>query len=396
MQRKSKAKRLYLIPVLTKALDVLELLRTENQPMVLEAIHQQTKISKTTVYRILKTLVHRGYVGQTSDRHYQHIARPKKLRFGFGGQSAEMPFSQAVAGSLTAAAAAMGVDLVILDNRYDAATAVQNAEAFVRDRVDVVIEFQIEQHVAAIIADKIAAANIPLIAIDIPHPHSTYFGVDHYRVGYEAGSILADFATNEWAGQIDWTIGLDIEGAGSMVQSRITGAFEAVRRRFPDQPVESFVRIDGRGLESRSYKVVHDFLERHRQEKHILIAAANDTSALGAIAAVRELGRTRHVAVVGQDFLSRMEAEMGMPDTPAVGSVSHEVDQYGARIIELALTLLRGEKVAPYNYIEHRVVTRQEVLERPANRRTGGKVKTLAAAGMRPAKAQARTRKTTA
>jgi ribose transport system substrate-binding protein len=110
MQRKTKAKRLYLVPVLTKALDILELLRSQSEPMVLEAIHRQTKISKTTVYRILKTLVHRGYVGLTPDRRYQHIARPKKVRFGFAGQSAEMPFSQAVTASLKSAAAAMGVD----------------------------------------------------------------------------------------------------------------------------------------------------------------------------------------------------------------------------------------------------------------------------------------------
>ncbi len=89
MASKAKTKRLYLIPVLTKALDILELLQTEAQPMMLETIHKRTKISKTTVYRILKTLVHRGYVGQTADRHYRHIARPKKLRFGFAGQSAE-------------------------------------------------------------------------------------------------------------------------------------------------------------------------------------------------------------------------------------------------------------------------------------------------------------------
>jgi ribose transport system substrate-binding protein len=50
---------LYLIPVLSKALDILELLQAENQPMTLEAIHRQTKISKTTVYRILKTYVPR-------------------------------------------------------------------------------------------------------------------------------------------------------------------------------------------------------------------------------------------------------------------------------------------------------------------------------------------------
>ena len=360
--RKTKAKRLYLIPVLTKALDVLELLQAENQPMVLEAIHKRAGVSKTTVYRILKTLVHRGYVGQTADRQYEYIARPKKLRFGFGGQSAEMPFSEAVTASLTAAAAAMGVDLMVLDNCYDAATAVQNAERFVRDRVDVVIEFQVEQQVAPIIADKIAAADIPLIAVDIPHPHSTYFGVDNYRVGYEAGTLLADFAISRWKGKVDWMLGLDLEEAGTLVQSRVTGAFEAVRTRLPAIPVECFVRIDGRGIESKSYKVVQAFLERHPGDTHILIAAANDTSALGAIAALRELGRERHAAVVGQDFLDRMEAEMQRAGTPAIGSVSHEVEQYGPRLIELALALLRGEKVSPYNYVEHKVIPLDHVV----------------------------------
>ena len=210
MPAKNRSKRLYLIPVLTKALDILELLRSEDQPMVLEAIHKRTKISKTTVYRILKTLVHRGYVAQTADRHYRHVARPTKLRFGFGGQSAEMPFSEAVTASLRQAAAAVGVDLLVLDNRYNAETAIKNAEAFVRERVDVVIEFQVDEHAAPIIADKIAGARIPLIAVDIPHPHATYFGVDNYRAGLQAGALLAEFALNRWNGAVDWIVGLDI------------------------------------------------------------------------------------------------------------------------------------------------------------------------------------------
>jgi ribose transport system substrate-binding protein len=37
-------KRLYLIPVLSKALDILELLQVENQQMALEAIHRETGI----------------------------------------------------------------------------------------------------------------------------------------------------------------------------------------------------------------------------------------------------------------------------------------------------------------------------------------------------------------
>ncbi len=59
--------------MLSKALDILELLQKENQPMTLEAIHRQTKISKTTVYRILKTLVHRGYLTQSPDGLYRHV-----------------------------------------------------------------------------------------------------------------------------------------------------------------------------------------------------------------------------------------------------------------------------------------------------------------------------------
>jgi ribose transport system substrate-binding protein len=357
MPAKVKARRLYLIPVLTKALDILELLQTENQPMVLESIHKRTKISKTTVYRILKTLVHRGYVSQGADRQYRHIARPRKLRFGFGGQSAEMPFSEAMTASLRQAAAAVGVDLLVLDNHYDAQVAIDNAETFIRERVDIVIEFQVDEHVAPIIADKIAEAGIPLIAVDIPHPRATYIGVDNYRAGLEAGGLLADFALSHWNGEMDWMVGLDIEEAGQLVQSRITGAIQGVKARLPNVAVECFVRIDGRGMREKSYKVILDFLNRHPKDKHILIAAANDTSAMGAIQAARDLGREKHVAVVGQDCVEEMVIEMQRPGSPVVGSISHEVQLYGGKLIDLGLALLRGETVAPYNYVEHRVVT---------------------------------------
>jgi len=108
------------------------------------------------------------------------------MRFGFGSQSADMPFSVAVTESLKAAAASAGVDLLILDNRYDGQTALKNADQFVRERVDLVVEFQIDQHIAPVIADKISDAGIPMIAVDIPHPHATFFGVNNYRVGFEA------------------------------------------------------------------------------------------------------------------------------------------------------------------------------------------------------------------
>jgi ribose transport system substrate-binding protein len=362
-----KSKRLYLIPVLSKALDILELLQSENQPMTLESIHRQTKISKTTVYRVLKTFVHRGYLSQSPDGLYRQVSRPKKIRFGFGGQSADMPFSVEVTESLKSAAASVGIDLLVLDNCYDAATALRNAEEFVKERVDLVIEFQVEQDAAPVIADKIAAARIPMIAIDIPHPHATYFGVDNYRVGFEAGELLARHALKNWNGKLDWILGLDLPEAGLLVQSRITGAFEAVRTAIPDLPVECFVRIDGRGMRDRSRKLISDFLDRHPSEKRMLIAAATDTSALGALDAVRERKREKHVAIAGQDCIAEAVSEMRRPGSPLIGSVSHEAGSYGPNLVHLGLALLRGHTVAPYNYVEHRMVT-PEILA--SNQRT--------------------------
>lgn len=358
---KSPTKRLYLIPILSKALDILELLQAEEQPMALEAIYQRTHISKTTVYRILKTFVHRGYLAQSQDGLYRLVTRPRKVRFGFGSESADMPFSEAVAASLRDAAAQAGVDLLILDNRYDPATAVSNAEEFVRSRVDLVIEFQIDQQIAPVVADKIAGAGLPLIAVDIPHPHATYFGVDNYRVGVEAGELLAAYAIDHWSGKVDWVLGLDIEDAGPLVQSRITGAFQGIKGRLPDIPIEAYVRMDGRGMRDKSARLIADFLNRHPKERRILIVAATDTSGLGALQAARELKREKHVAIAGQDCIPEAMEEMQRPNSSWIGSVSHEAGNYGPMLIQLGLSILRGQTVPPYNYVDHKLVTAQSL-----------------------------------
>src|SRR5580700_7013437 len=290
-QQRSGPPRLYLIPVLSKALDILELLQADNQAKSLEEIFQRTNISKTTVYRILKTFTHRGYLAQSENGLYRLVSRPRKMRFGFGAESSEMPFSEAVRESLSTAAASAGVDLVVLDNKYDAAVAVRNAEEFVRLRVDLVIEFQIDQRIAPAIADKIHGAGIPLIAVDIPHPHATFLGVDNYRVGHEAGVFLAQHEKNNWRGEVSWAVGLDIQEAGPLVHSRITGAFAGIRLKLPELRDEKYVALNAEGLRGKSHRLIRDFLRKHPNHRGVLIAAATDTSALGALQAVREAKR---------------------------------------------------------------------------------------------------------
>ncbi len=355
--RKTKIKRLYLIPILSKALDVLELLEQNHSPVTLEDVFQKTNISKTSVYRILKTLVHRGYVAQSQDGQYRLVSRPRRLRFGFAVQSADMPFSDAVAQSVTAAAAAAGVELLMLDNRQDPDVAIQNAHEFVKKRVDLVLEFQVEEHVAPHVANILKKADIPLVAIDVPHPNATYFGVDNFEAGFEAGSLLGQYAQRKWKGKVDWVLGIGFSEAGSFVQSRITGAFEGIRERLKDLPTDCYVRLEGRGMREPSRQAVMEFLRDRQKGQRILVAAATDSSALGVLDAARLLGHEEDFAIVGQDCIPEVLEEMRSRKCAIIGSVSHEAESYGPRLIQLGIALLRGYTVPPYNYVRHRLVT---------------------------------------
>jgi len=132
---KAKIKRLYLIPILSKALDVIELLEQHHAPLVAGRRLPEDAHLETSVYRILKTLAHRGYLpsrrtdctGWCRGHGVCALALPSRAR--------EMPFSVAVAQSVTAAAAASGWT-ADSRQRYDADIRVQNAEEFVAKRVD--------------------------------------------------------------------------------------------------------------------------------------------------------------------------------------------------------------------------------------------------------------------
>jgi len=359
---KTKTRRSYLIPILSKALDVLELLERSKGTLSLEDVYKETHIPRTSVFRILKTFVQRGYAANAEHGRYESVPRQRRLRFGIAVQSLEMPFSVAVTESVTQTAAAAGVELLLLDNHYDADIAILNAEKLVANRVDLAIEFQFSDRAATRVAGIFKKANIPLVAVDVPHPNATYFGVDNPDVGYDAGSLLAQHALRKWNGRIDRVLGVGYSEAGTYVDSRITGAFDGISDRLPNLPADRFTRLEGRGMRQSSQLAVADFLRGQRKGQHILVAAATDASALGVLDAVRHAGREQDFAIAGQECIPEVLDEMRNHKSAIIGSVSHEAGSYGPRLIQLGIALLRGYSVPPYNYVHHQVIT-PETLE---------------------------------
>ncbi len=78
---------------------------------------------------------------------------------------------------------------------------------------------------------------------------------------------------------------------------------------------------------------------------------------MGVLDAARELGCEQDLAIAGQDCIPEALDEMRTGKSALVGSISHNVETYGPRLIQLGIALLRGNIVPPYNYVPHRWVT---------------------------------------
>jgi ribose transport system substrate-binding protein len=100
---------------------------------------------------------------------------------------------------------------------------------------------------------------------------------------------------------------------------------------------------------------------RRRSAKRVLVGAVNDTTALAALQAFRELGLEQDVAIVGQDAAIEARQELRRPSTRLIGSVALFPETYGPRLIKLAADILEGRPVPPAVFTEHELVTAENV-----------------------------------
>ena len=97
----------------------------------------------------------------------------------------------------------------------------------------------------------------------------------------------------------------------------------------------------------------------------MLVATQNDGTALGALRAVREACRERSTAIVSQNFGPdpRVSAEIEDDDSPLIGSLAFFPEKYGSKIIPAVLRWLSKEQVPPAFYMDHVMVTKDNIDE---------------------------------
>src|SRR5665647_1216256 len=210
----------YLVKSLMHASRVLEAFQSAGDVLRLRDVVTRTGFNKGMCFRLLYTLHQCGFLDKVGENHYRlasEVRRRRIYRIGYAAQGQDTSFDREVRDGLVRAAEREHVELIVVDNRYQPKIALRSADYLIKEQVDLVIEFQTDELIASAIATKYLEANIPFIAIDIPHPGATYFGANNYQAGLMAVHHLGRWAKKHWNSEPDEILLVELRRAGECV-----------------------------------------------------------------------------------------------------------------------------------------------------------------------------------
>lgn len=345
-----------------RACEVLKAFHTLGEELSLTVVMERTRLPKTTVFRLLRTLIHGNLLERASSGVYRNRFGPvtdRPFRIGFAAQD-DSDFCRAVMQSVETVAAREHVHLITVNNRYSAREALRNADLLIKERVDLVLEYQTYERVAPVVASKFLEANTPVIAIEIPHPGATYLGANNYKAGLIGGKALGRWAREHWEGKVDRLALIELPIAGSLLELRMTGLFDGLRAELPSIVNVPVARLNGRGDFEQVLEIVRQYLRRARARR-TLVGTVNDICALAALRAFEEAGESESCAVVGQNAIRETRNELRRPGTRLIGTVAYFPERYGELIIPLAIRMLQKKSVPPAVFVKHQLITPRNV-----------------------------------
>jgi ribose transport system substrate-binding protein len=353
----------YMVKALVHATRVLEAFQTSGDVLRLRDVVVRTGFNKGMCFRLLYSLHQCGFldrVGENSYRLTSEVRRRRLYRIGYAAQGQDTSFDREVVDGLKRAAEREQVELITVDNRYQPKVALRSADYLIRQEVDLAIEFQADEVVAPDIASKYLEANIPFIAIDIPHPGATYYGANNYQAGLMGGHHLGRWAKRNWNGEADEVLLIEMHRAGSLPKARMRGLLAGLAEVMRTPERSRIVPIDGDGQFQTTVERIRKHL-RESKAKRVLVGAVNDSSAIGALRAFQEAGRAEECAIVGQNAEPEARAELRAARSRLIASVAFFPEQYGDGLVRLALDILVRKPVPPAVFTKHQIITPENV-----------------------------------
>jgi ribose transport system substrate-binding protein len=362
----------YFVEMAARTLDVLESFDSYEEELTIREVARRVDIPYTCALRLLYTLARRGYVTRCAgSKRYVRTPSRRRFRIGYASLDHKIRFSEEVSHSMALAARSSGVDLLVKDNALSPQIALANADFFIDEKVDLLIDHQLDETAAHLISAKCHQANIPVIAINFAQPGAYYFGGNNYLAGLLSGHYLCGFIKNQWKGKFDKLLVLRAKGMGSTQEVRRTGICDIFKKQFGrvlDQKI-----IDGPpGITAQDgyHATKRIFGRAGMQSARTVICVMSDALAIGCSRAVQEMDLVEQAVIVGHGGARDGRIWLRRGSAPNA-LVAYFPETYGERVIAQALSILNGDKVPLISYTNHVVLTKANLDQYYSSNRAG-------------------------
>lgn len=212
---------------------------------------------------------------------------------GYDVFSGSQAFANLVTKGLTDAADQIGCVKVIktIDN-MDGPTAIANLKTMINQKIDGFVDFQVLEAFQGAIAETLADAKIPGVAIvgaDLPGWPDV--GAANFDAAKDGGKYLAEAAKKKYPDAQPYAvIGAEPE-SGQIIIDRYDGAVAGIKEVYPDLPADHIVQVQTGGEQNKAFDNARSALSAVPSDAVILVTGVNDEVVAGLFQATQSANR---------------------------------------------------------------------------------------------------------
>ena len=269
-----------------------------------------------------------------------------KKKIGFSALTLANPFFRIIADAMTAEAAKLGYDVVLVDGEQDVNKQTAQVEDFITQGVSAIVLNPCDSKGIGTAIRKANEAGIPVFTNDIRYDGTDgtvvcHIATDNLQGGQLAGEALVSML-GETGGKVAVIDYPDVESC----QLRVKGFREIVdaHNAKPDAAkIEIVTILNGRGAREAGHAAARDAIQAHPDLAAIF--AINDPSALGARVALEEASREDAVRIIGFD--GAPEGKQAILDGRIVCDPIQFPERMGSETVVMIDKYFRGDELAP-------------------------------------------------
>ena len=278
---------------------------------------------------------------------------PDKIeQIGLMVQDMSNPFFSAMDKGAQEAAAAIGASVNTQDAQLDLSAQYNQIDAFIQQGVDLIVISAVDGAGIAPAIAKAKEAGIIVMAVDTPAE-----GADAVIMtnAVQAGERSCEFLFEQMGGKGEVLL---VDGTPiQTIIDRISGC-KTVAERYPD--IKIVGQQASKNDRASGLAVTTDMLTANPDVTGIF--GMNDPSALGAVLAVEQAGKSGQIIVTGVDGSPEAVAELTREGSPFVGSATQNPGEMVRQAIKIAQDMVAGNPPAEKTIlIESVLVTRDSV-----------------------------------